>query len=76
MSFEDANTQAKSKFLTFLGITNSFNVDFEKSTLFRTLPLMSMLIHLGYPGSATIENYEDNLETPTLTKNITWESAE
>ena len=35
-----------------------------------------MLINLESSGSATIEYYEDNSETPTFTKNITWESAE
>ena len=35
--------------------------------------LMSMLIHLDSSGSATIEYYENNSSSPTVTKNIQWQ---
>jgi len=50
---------------------NGFTVNSQRQNA-----LMSMLIHLEYSGSATIEYYEDNSETPTFVKNITWESVE
>lgn len=50
---------------------NGFTVNSQRQNA-----LMSMLINLESSGSATIEYYEDNSETPTFTKNITWESAE
>jgi len=48
---------------------NGFTLNSQRQNV-----IMSMLMHLGYGGgTATIEYYENNTETPTFTKQISWE---
>jgi hypothetical protein len=48
---------------------NGFTLNSQRQNV-----IMSMLMHLEYGGgNATIEYYENNAETPTFTKQISWE---
>ena len=68
MSFEDANTQAKSEFLAFLGITNTFNVDFEELDISSNEDYNAALLSF----SVILQRYTKFLnQKPTLTAELT-----
>lgn len=68
MSFEDANTQAKSEFLAFLGITNTFNVDFEELDISSNEDYKAALLSF----SVILQRYTKFLnQKPTLTAELT-----
>lgn len=67
-SFKDANAQAKSEFLTFLGITDSFDKDFDNLDISAKEDYNAVLLSF----SIILQRYTVSwIERPTLTAELT-----
>jgi hypothetical protein len=67
MNFQDANDQAKSEFLAFLGVTDTFDTDFENLDISVDEEYNAALLAF----SIILQRYSPFLNEPTLTAELT-----